>query len=388
VNALLRRFAHVDLQRLDYLVAAVLIADLVLEALLENAIPDRLATALVGTAVGAIVAVRRRWPAAALVACSAVVLLQTAFRGQLFNLDSQSVLFPFMLCAYGAGAWLPWGRGLAAVALAAGLLCAEQLIEIYVTHTGGGVVSSILFSLLAPGLPWLVGAFIAERRQRAKAFTTLAVQAEAEGAERERAAIAQERVIIGRELQDIIAHSVSMMVVQAGGARRLLATQPDRARESILNVEHTGRETLAEMRRLLGLLRKDDDPRALSPQPGLDQLDQLVDELGREGMTCEFSIDGDRIDLTPGVDLVGYRALEGALRSAAEGGCTNASMLVQYAPGWLKLDVRADRPVANLATRLAPIHERIDLYGGRVTVEANGRFAVHCELPLQAGGSR
>jgi len=83
---------------------------------------------------------------------------------------------------------------------------------------------------------------------------------------RERAAIANERLTIGRELQDIIAHSVSVMVVQAGGARRSLQSEPDRAREAILNVEQTGREALAEMRRLLGLLRKDDDPQALSPQ--------------------------------------------------------------------------------------------------------------------------
>ena len=87
---------------------------------------------------------------------------------------------------------------------------------------------------------------------------------------REAAAIAGERARIGCELQDIIAHSVSAMVVQAGGARLLLRSEPDRARESILNVEETGREALADMRRLLGMLRKDDDPRALSPQPGLE----------------------------------------------------------------------------------------------------------------------
>lgn len=109
MSALSRRCEHVDPQRLDYVVAAALIVDLVLEAALEDGISDRVATALFGAALGAIVAVRRRWPVAAVVACSVVVLPQTPFRGQLFNLDSQSVLFPVMLCAYGAGAWLQWG---------------------------------------------------------------------------------------------------------------------------------------------------------------------------------------------------------------------------------------------------------------------------------------
>ena len=95
-----------------------------------------------------------------------------------------------------------------------------------------------------------------------------------------------ERVRIGRELQDIIAHSVSAMVIQAGGARQLLRTEPERARDSILTVERTGREALADLRRLLGMLRKDDDPRALAPQPGLDQLASArrVDPRGRPRM--------------------------------------------------------------------------------------------------------
>ena len=189
---------------------------------------------------------------------------------------------------------------------------------------------------------------------------------------------------IGRELQDIIAHSVSVMVVQAGGARRLLGVEPDRARESILNVERTGRETLAEMRRLLGLLRKDADPRALAPQPGLDQLDELVSTLADLGLRCELDSDSEAVELTPGIDLVGYRVLEAALTRAAEGGCTAAAIRVRCAPGWLELEVNGDRPVLEPLAGLASVRERVDLYGGRLIVDAAAHFRLRCELPLEA----
>src|SRR5262249_1766808 len=159
-------------------------------------------------------------------------------------------------------------------------------------------------------------------------------------AQRKRAAIEQERVLIGRELQDIIAHSVSVMVVQAAGARRLLRTQPDRASDSILNVERTGRETLAEMRRLLGLLRRDEDPRSLAPQPGLEELGELISTIKRTGMVCELQIDGERVELTPGIDLVGYRVLEAGLTYAAQARCAAATAHVTYTPEWLELEVR------------------------------------------------
>jgi signal transduction histidine kinase len=377
---LLRRFGY---QRLDYVAATLLMMDLVVEAAVESGIPHRLATALLAVPFAGTIAVRRRWPAAAVVACSVVVLAQEPFHGQLFDLQSSAALLPFMLCAYGAGAWLPWRRGLAALALAAGLLLADQLVEVYVTE-GGSLASGIFFSVALLAVPWLVGRFITERRDRAEAFTALAAQTEVERAGRERAAIAQERVRISRELQDIIAHSVSVMVVQAGGARRILHTEPDRARESILTIEHTGREALAEMRRLLGLLRKDDDPRALAPQPGLDQLGELAGALSREGLTCEVDTDGTPIDLTPGIDLVSYRVLEAALENAAQRGCARACASVHYTPGRLELAVLGDRPLPDLAAALEPIRERVDLYGGRLTVNGDTPFTVHCELPLEA----
>jgi signal transduction histidine kinase len=369
---------------LDRIVSALIALDLLLEATLEAGVAHRPATAIVAVLFAGTVAVRRRWPAGALVACSILALAQEPFQGQLFNVSSPVALFPFLLCAYGVGAWLPWRRGACAAAASALLLIADQLIETYVNSDSGGIIAGLIVCVVVTGMPWVVGRFIAERRARAAAFDALADQAEAEHARREQEAIQNERALIGRELQDIIAHSVSMMVVQAGGARRLLITEPDRARESILTVEQAGRETLAEMRRLLGLLRSDDDPRALAPQPGLDQLDELVSELSERGLACQLGTDGDRVELTPGVDLVAYRVVEGALRSAADGGCVLADVRVRYSPDELGLEVAADRPLPDASPALAALGERVSLYGGRMTVGDGDGSTIRCRLPLEA----
>ena len=266
------RFASgIDPMWVDVAVAAALMVDLILEATLGGGLPDRLATALFAILFAAPVAVRRRWPAGAVIACTVVGLLEDAVDGQLFNLPSKSAVIVLMLCSYGAGAWLAPRRSFVAIGVAAGLLAGDQMIQLYVTHVDGGDLSGSATLEALFLVPWVGGRLVYERTRRADAFAALAAQAAAESAERERAAVTQERLTIGRELQDIIAHNVSVMVVQAGGARRLLGSEPDRARESILTVEQVGRDALAEMRRLLGLLRRDDDPRALSPQPGLER---------------------------------------------------------------------------------------------------------------------
>src|SRR5438105_2457101 len=244
-------------ERVDLLISLALIVLLILESALAAGIPDRLVTALFAVAFAAPVAVRRRWPAAAVLCSTATCLLQDPLDGQLFNLPSGSAVIVLMLCSYGAGAWLPPRRSLTVLGASAGMLAADQLIEQHVTHVSGGGWSGLATLMLLFMAPAVLGWFVRERNRRGDAFALLAAQSAAERTERERAAVEQERLTIGRELQDIIAHRVSVMVVQAGGARRQLRTDPDRARESILNVEQTGREALAEMRRLLGLLRKD-----------------------------------------------------------------------------------------------------------------------------------
>ena len=380
-----RLASRIDLARVDVLIAVALTIDLVLEAALGPGLPDRFATALCAVAFAAPVAVRRRWPAGAVIACTTTALLQDAFDGQLFNLPSSSAVIVLMLCSYGAGAWLGARRSLAAIVIAAGLLAADMWIEIDVTGVSGGDFSGSVTLMLLFLVPWGLGRFVYERTRRADAFAALAAQAAAERTEREHAAVTQERMTIGRELQDIIAHNVSVMVVQAGGARRLLHTEPDRARESILNVEQIGRDALAEMRRLLGLLRKDDDPRALTPQPGLDQLPELASTLGDAGLACELRIEGEPIPLTPGIDLVGYRVIETALETAAASQCRHANATVRYQPRRLELEIRGEGLLADVDDSMRSATERVELYGGKLDVlpTEHDEFTVRCRLPLE-----
>ena len=268
------------------------------------------------------------------------------------------------------------------------MLATDQLIEAHVTHVSGGGWSGLAILMLLFVTPAALGWFVRQRHRRGEAFALLAAQSATERTDRERAAIERERLTIGRELQDIIAHSVSVMVVQAGGARTLLREDPDRARESILNVEQTGRDTLAEMRRLLGLLHKDEDPRALTPQPGLDQLPDLAAALADSGLGCELRTEGDPIELTPGINLVGYRVIETALERAAALGCRHTSATIRYELRALELEIRGDRQLPDLGAALRSVAERVELYRGSLDVLDADARPVRDPLSASAGRSR
>jgi signal transduction histidine kinase len=387
MSASAHRALRVYPHTVDALVAAALALELILEASLAQGVSDRLATVLFAALFAAPIAVRRRYPAGAVIGIAVVLLLQEPFHGQVALLPTSSWVLGLILCGYGSGAWLSLRPSLVSAGLALGLLTADQLVEIYVTDVGGtGGWNGALTVLIGFfTLPWLVGRFVRERNRRADAFAVLAAEVAADRADRERAAIAQERLTIGRELQDIIAHSVSVMVVQAGGARRSLQSEPDLARASILNVERTGREALADMRRLLGLLRKDDDPQALRPQPGLEQLPELAAALRAKGLVVELRIDGDAIELTPGIDLVSYRVIESALERAATAGCEHEKITVRYEPQRLELEVRGDRSLPEAGETLRSVSERVGLYGGALDMldSQPGEFTVRCRLPLE-----
>jgi signal transduction histidine kinase len=382
---------RLDLRWVDRLFAAVLAVDFVLEALLADGVPNsrRVVTALFAVPFAAPVALRRRSPAGALTAAGVIAVIQQLLHGQLFaTLPSESAELVPILCAYGAGAWLELKPAAMALLTGSILFYGNSLVASYVDHLPGagnwisGLANLVFFTIAS----WVVGRLVRERGRRAAAFASLEAAAIREREERERVAIAEERIVIGRELQDIIAHSVSVMVVHAGGARRLVRSDPDRAHESILTVEQTGRQTLAEMRRLLGLLRREDDPRALAPQPGLEQLPELADALLARGVECSIETTGEPIALTPGIDLVGYRAIESALDLAAGRGCRRAVTAVHYSPRWLELEVRADGLLPADDASLAAVSERAELYGGRLerVDDGDGAFAVRCRLPLEA----
>jgi signal transduction histidine kinase len=200
--------------------------------------------------------------------------------------------------------------------------------------------------------------------------------------------LAQERARIARELHDVIAHSVSVMIVQAGAARMSLNGGSPQASESILAVERAGRQALDEMRRLLGILRQGSAEPQLSPQPGLGDLVALVEQVRAAGLPVELELVGEPLQLAPGVDLTAYRIAQEALTNAIKhAGPTTAQLRISYTPEAVEVEVldhgRGGRASVG-GHGLVGMHERVELYRGTLEVgpRPNGGFRVHARLPL------
>jgi signal transduction histidine kinase len=383
------RLGRVDHRMIDAILAILALVALELTVWLTSgtSASDRIVTGAVAVLYAAPIAVRRVWPVAALVFSIAVVTVSMPFGGQLLSNDNAYVI-PVLVLGYSAGAGPDTRRSIAALGLGLALLWTWAILP----GPGGstndlGQTATALFYgtvLLVP--TWVVGRLTRRHSDRTRAFRELAAQVDTEQGARDSAAIADERARIGSELQDIIAHTISAMVIQAGSARLTMGSEPDRARESILNVERTGRQALSDLRRLLGMLRKDDDPRALSPQPGLSQIAAVIDSVRQAGLTCERETLGDPIHLTPGVDLVAYRVVEMALQAASDWGVGRSFVTIRYEPRDLELEVRGDRTIPDLERRLAPLVQRVALYQGELRAHPSHEgFALRARLPLEAG---
>ena len=231
---------------------------------------------------------------------------------------------------------------------------------------------------------WALGRALGERAREAADLEERAGRLERE----QHAAVADERGRIARELHDVIAHSVSVMTVQAGAARLLLDEDPARARESLLAVEDTGRQALGEMRRLLGILRGDEHEATLAPQPGVGDVESLVEQVRAAGLPVQLVVEGDRRELPPGVDLAAYRVVQEALTNALKHArAAEAKVAIRYGATVLDLSVTNDGRVpqnGRAGHGLVGMRERVALYGGEFEAgpRADGGYAVHASLPL------
>jgi signal transduction histidine kinase len=238
---------------------------------------------------------------------------------------------------------------------------------------------------------WVVGDRIGARRTYLGELEQRAVMHEREREEHARRAAAEEQARIARELHDIIAHNVSVMTVQAAAAGDAFETQPGRAREALGSIESTGREALAELRRLLGSVRPGDGPGAFAPQPGLARLDELIEQVRSTGLTVELTVEGSPRELPPSVDLSAYRIVQEALTNTLKhADASHATVLVRYGPGTLDVEVVDDGrgAAADGAERghgIIGMRERAVLFGGELRAgPAPGRgFSVHARIPLE-----
>jgi signal transduction histidine kinase len=378
---LVRRYA------LDVLLLAVL-AGGVVETFVYDISPRPAALVLMALASLPLL-LRDRYPLAApLIVFGALITLALVAGGE----DISSMAAPFfslLLASWTAGAH-PDRRsaliGLGGVLTTVAVVSA-QLPDSFLGNLlwVGGIMSGA----------WIAAFAVSTRGREIEETRERAAQLAQEREERAREAVLEERARIARELHDVVAHSVSVMTVQAGAVRRLLLPGQQREREALETIETTGRQALNEMRRLLGILRQaegaDKDGPELAPQPGIDALDRLVRQVRRSGMPVDLRIEGHRYDVTPTVDIAVYRVVQEALTNALRhAGPAQAEVILRYAEDGLDLEVandgKSNQNGDGSGHGLDGMRERVAFTGG--TLEAGpregGGFIVRAHIPLHS----
>lgn len=387
-------------------VAAALALVGVVEALGELTDGSGASAAAIALATTLPLLARRRFPLAAPVLVFAALGALTVFRPEDVK-ESGSVALPALLLAF----WVVGGHGERHQAVAGGAIglatvavlasrAAAPPIEDEPVLPGGAVeigelsLEAVFVVSLAAGV-WLVAYSLRRRADRAGELEERAARLERERDERARTAVAVERQRIARDLRDVITRAVSIMTVQAGAARLLLDGQPERARSPLASVEETGRQALAELRRLLGILREQDSESAFAPQPGLGRLDALLADVRRAGLPVDLQIEGEPRMLPAGVDLAAFRIVQEALTSARNhAGPAHARVVVRYGRHDLEVEIADDghseRDRTSGGEALVGMRERVTLYGGELEVGAceSGGFAVRARLPLELEGAQ
>jgi signal transduction histidine kinase len=239
------------------------------------------------------------------------------------------------------------------------------------------------------GITWTVGFTLGGRVRNADAARRLADEAERGREEQARLAVEEERARIARELHDVVGHSVSVMTVQASAVRRLLEDDQQKVREALEVVEQTGREALAEMRRMVGVLRRPEEAPALAPQPSLEQLDRLVAVTREAGLPVEVRVEGKPLQLPATLDATAYRIVQEALTNAVKhANAEQAEVVVRYGKGRVELivsdDGRGNGDGGGSGHGLVGMRERVAVHGGELEAgpQAGGGFRLRATLPV------
>ena len=288
----------------------------------------------------------------------------------------QTPLVTLAVAAFSAGAYSPSLRGLAIV-----------LGGVVVAEPSDAIVQVPLFAAI-----WAGGRLALRYRLQASRLAELTEALERGRAEHARLAILEERSRIARELHDVVAHALSTMIVQAGAERLSLGARAEGSTaEALAGIEQTGREALGDMRRLLGMLRADDQSVALAPRPSLEHLSALSESMRRAGLHVDVAVEGDAVRLPPGVDMSAYRivqeALTNALRHSSAG---RAQVRIRYRRADIEIEVIDEGPAVGTTGAngagygLTGMRERVALYGGELQAGAAGAggWALRARLPL------
>jgi signal transduction histidine kinase len=365
---------RIDPVKLDLILAAALALGSELEAWFGATTGrERVVVAVAGPLMASTVAVRRRYPAAAGIAAALIAnIVAIAWKPP----NTVSFGIAWLCSMYALTVWTT-SR---VFAIGATVFALPTFVAVAIRGNAHGGVSFTVITLV---VMLLVRRVVGDRERRAQI------------AERERDVVAREAVVeerarIARELHDVIAHHVSMIVLQAGAERRVLDDGNASTREVLETVERTGRSALTEMRRLLGMLRADaNEP--LTPQPGLGDVTTLVSQLREAGLPVELHVEGERRELPVGIELSAYRIVQEALTNALKhAGEARASVNIRYAPDSLELEIADDgsgasSQVSSGGHGLVGMRERVALYGGHLDAgrRPSGGFAVRVLLPIR-----
>jgi signal transduction histidine kinase len=375
----------IDRVRVDQLIGSLVLIAFELDAWLGSPPHGPALPAVAGAVLAAAVAARRRWPLAStlIVPVGWTVGLALGAHG---GLQGGLAVVPVTLVFYGCGAFAAERRSVWVLGIAVVVTSIDSLIA------GGRQASSLPgTAILGMLLPYAIGRMVRVRAARERASREQSERLDAGKELGARRAAYDERARIARELHDVIAHSVSVMVIQAGGARLVMGSDPDRAERSLRSVERAGRDALAEMRRLLGVLDRGEDPRALAPQPGLSNIEELLARARESGLATSLRIDGEPATVSPALDLCAYRIVQEALTNAIKhAGPACAEVRVRWRLSALELvisdDGRGPGPVIDAAAGhgIPGMRERVALHGGSIEsgARASGGFIVQARLPL------
>ena len=325
---------------------------------------------------------RRRLP---FVVVTVVVLGATVQSFTVGDWPSFQVFVALVAALYSVAAVGDRRRALAAAAVTSAALAATQIAQV----VEGAPLSDVPGPWVLLAAVWIGGRALRRRRLVADRLADYALELDRRREEEARLAVAEERSRIARELHDVVAHAISVIVVQAQAAQRVLEGEQESARESLTAIEDTGRNALVEMRRLLEMLRNADEDSALTPQPSLAQLDALVNPVRESGLEVDLRVEGEPRPLAPGVDLSAFRIVQEALTNALKhAGPARARVTISYRPNDVELEIvddgrgaETDEPATGHG--LIGMRERAAIVGGAVEAgSANGSgYAVRALLP-------
>ncbi|MFE6778738.1 sensor histidine kinase [Streptomyces sp. NPDC057702] len=379
---------------------AVMLAGLAALWVLEAGGPgreQRLVAATLCAALCVASALRRKAPEKMLLVVTVCGLLQLATDVEINPADF-AMLVVIYTCAANGARWASW-FGLVGGLIAPTLAAVRWPPE---AQTDWQRLVSVFFMTIPFALAWVLGDSIRTRRAYYAQLEERAARLEREREAQAKVAVAGERARIARELHDVVAHNVSVMVVQADGAAYVLDAAPEQAKQALETISGTGRQALAEMRRLLGVLRTGEGAEGgeYVPQPGVEQLTELVEQVRGAGLPVDFRVEGEPRPLDSGVELTAYRIVQEALTNTRKHGGQHAGATVRltYADTELDLLIEDDGRGAGrelyeaggadgLGHGLIGMRERVGMVGGRLDAGARsgGGFRVSAVLPLKPG---